>query len=509
MRVLYIDLDCCRADHLGCNGYKRPTSPNLDRIAAEGVTFTHCYCSNSPCLPSRAALFSGRFGFNNGIVTHHGTGEDFRYHDLYNCHWRDASRPMLPMQLWQHGMKTVTFSCFADRHNAWWFAAGWEEMHTFTRKRGQERADEVNAAFLPWFRAHGREDNWFIHLHYWDIHSHYRVPADWVARFRDIPGPAWPDAATIARHQSFYGPRTAVDLYTGYEGRPTGGYARPVETMPDAIRSPEDFKLLIDGYDASIAYADHHVGQVLDLMAELGILEDTAIVVSGDHGDSFGEHGQYMDHGIANEAVHNIPMIVRWPGVTTGCGTRTTAAGGCATRQGKCEETVYNLDLGPTLCELLGMPTPARWDGRSFAPALRGEPFGGWPFQVWDHGIYTLTRAVRTREWLMIRVLHPGLYPYDEPVMLHDMRADPHQAVNLAAERPEVVGELSAMLAQWRQEQLQKGAPCDPLEAMVSQGVFPYYTPERMIERLARTGRGHLIAELKARLNRYHPGRYQ
>jgi arylsulfatase A-like enzyme len=201
-----------------------------------------------------------------------------------------------------------------------------------------------------------------------------------------------------------------------------------------------------------------------------------------------------MDHGIANEAVHNIPMILRWPEVTT--------------KPGRNDAMVYNLDLCPTLCELLGFPTPTRWDGRSFAPALRGESFAGWPYQVWDHGIYTLTRAVRTPDWLMIRVLHPGLYPYDEPVLLHDMRSDPHQAINVAYERPEVVGELSALLADWRQQQLQKGAPCDPLEAMVPQGVFPYYSPEQMVARLEKTGRGRQAAELKRRLNRYDQGHH-
>ena len=494
MRVLYIDLDCCRPDHLSCNGYPRNTSPNIDRIAQQGVTFTHCYCANSPCVPSRASLFSGRFGFNTGVVAHHGTGEAFRYHDIYRGHWRDMERPMLPMQLWQRGMKTVSFSCFHDRHNAWWFTAGWEELHTFTRKRGQERADEVNAAFLPWLRDHGREDNWFIHLHYWDIHTHYRLPDDWPGRFRGQPAPAWPDQETIARHQSFYGPRSAVDLYTGYEGSPGKGLSRPVPYMPDAIRTRDDFVMLIDAYDAAIAYADYHVGQVLDLLDELGILDETAIVVSGDHGDSFGEHGQYMDHGIANEAVHNVPMIVRWPGVTT--------------QPGKCDTMIYAMDLAPTLCDLLGMPVPSRWDGRSFAPALRGDVFAGWPYQVWDHGIYTFTRAVRTPEWLMIRVLHPGLYPYDDPVMLHDMRADPHQAVNLAHERPEKVGELTALMEEWRQEQIRKGGAPDPLEQMVGEGAFLYYSPERMFARLEQTGRAHIIPELKARLNRYQPGRY-
>ena len=241
MRVLYIDLDCCRADHLGANGYHRPTSPNLDRIAGEGVTFSRCYCANSPCLPSRASLFSGRFGFNNGVVGHHGSGEQFR--SLSRGHWRDPDRPLLQQHLWLNGMTTISFSCFADRHNAWWFSAGWEELHTFTRKRGQERADEVNAAFLPWLRDHGRADSWFIHLHYWDIHSHYRVPPEWVERFRDQPPPPWPDQATLDRQQQMYGPRTAVDLYTGYEGGSGGGYRRAIGYMPDAIRTVDDFKI--------------------------------------------------------------------------------------------------------------------------------------------------------------------------------------------------------------------------------------------------------------------------
>jgi hypothetical protein len=127
---------------------------------------------------------------------------------------------------------------------------------------------------------------------------------------------------------------------------------------------------------------------------------------------------------------------------------------------------------------------------------------------VWEHGIYTLTRAIRTPKWLMMHLLHPGVYPYDEPLMLHDIAADPHQQVNLAAERPDVVGDLSARLAQWRQEQLQKSGRPDPLEEMIPYGPFLYYKPEQMIARLERTGRAHRVPALKARLARYHPGRF-
>ncbi|MFN2111024.1 MAG: sulfatase-like hydrolase/transferase, partial [Anaerolineae bacterium] len=73
MRILYIDIDTLRPDHLGCYGYHRNTSPNLDALAQNGVRFKNCYTSDAPCLPSRTALWSGRFGFHTGVVNHGGT----------------------------------------------------------------------------------------------------------------------------------------------------------------------------------------------------------------------------------------------------------------------------------------------------------------------------------------------------------------------------------------------------------------------------------------------------
>ena len=78
MRILYLDLDTLRPDHLGCYGYHRNTSPNIDRIAAEGVRFDNYHCSDAPCLPSRTALMTGRFGIHTGVVGHGGTAADMR-----------------------------------------------------------------------------------------------------------------------------------------------------------------------------------------------------------------------------------------------------------------------------------------------------------------------------------------------------------------------------------------------------------------------------------------------
>src|SRR5687767_4730820 len=76
MRILYIDIDSLRADHIGCYGYHRETTPNIDAMGREGVRFDRCYASDVPCLPSRTALITGRFGIHNGVVTHGGTAAD-------------------------------------------------------------------------------------------------------------------------------------------------------------------------------------------------------------------------------------------------------------------------------------------------------------------------------------------------------------------------------------------------------------------------------------------------
>ena len=78
MRLILFDLDCLRPDHLGCYGYARPTSPNIDRLASQGMRFNRHFCAASPCLPSRAGLSSGRLGIHNGVVSNVGAGARFR-----------------------------------------------------------------------------------------------------------------------------------------------------------------------------------------------------------------------------------------------------------------------------------------------------------------------------------------------------------------------------------------------------------------------------------------------
>jgi choline-sulfatase len=119
MRILWLDLDTLRPDHLGCYGYARETSPNIDRISREGVRFEQCHCSDAPCLPSRAALVSGQFGFRTGVVGHGGTAADMRSEGARRGFVTDFARQdSLWQQFRQAGMWTASVSPFAERHSA-------------------------------------------------------------------------------------------------------------------------------------------------------------------------------------------------------------------------------------------------------------------------------------------------------------------------------------------------------------------------------------------------------
>lgn len=124
MRLLYIDIDSLRPDYLGCYGYHRDTSPNIDAVARQGVRFDNCYITDAPCLPSRTAMWSGRAGFHTGVVGHGGRAAQPRiegpsrgfYDQFGTTSWMRALRLA--------GLHTATISSFGERHGAWHWYAG-------------------------------------------------------------------------------------------------------------------------------------------------------------------------------------------------------------------------------------------------------------------------------------------------------------------------------------------------------------------------------------------------
>ena len=485
MRVLLIDIDSQRPDHLGCYGYHRDTSPNIDRIAARGTRFDSCYVSDSPCVPGRASLFGGMFGINNGVATHWGPGSHYRLPaDIHLAREGGLTLTMARNFLAQ-GYYTASISSFADRHHAFWHTSGFREYHHHTLKTGNETADEVNAAALPVLERICPGPDWLLHVNYWDPHRMYRVPPEWMTKFAGQPAPDWPDQAALDSQQQLTGPFTPPAVVP-YRDRETG------EIVQRRFDRLSDFEEWNDGYDGSIAFVDHHIGQLLETLERNGVLEDTCIIVTADHGEAQGEQGIYGDHCNGYEAPHHIPLIISWPGRVEAGAAR--------------DEFVYSLDIAPTLCELAGISGQPGWDGQSLAPLLGAPSEGEFSARnqlVLSHGLYACQRSVRDRDWFMTRTFHPGLFDYP-PLSLYDMRTDPHQTKNVAADNPAVVAELDHHLSAWTHRHAGRpGHPGDPMAQVIETGPFKYVPFDYWMDFLNEQGRPEAAATIRNRLRNW------
>ena len=484
MRVLFLDLDTLRPDHLGCYGYQRDTSPHIDAIAEQGVRFEHYHCSDAPCLPSRAALMAGRFGFHTGIVGHGGTAADMRLTGPTRGFRDPLQHDCLPAIFRRANMKTVSISPFAERHSAWWFNAGFNEVYN-TGLGGMESAEQITPTALDWIARHAQEDDWLLHINYWDPHSPYRAPADFGNPFAGEPLPAWFNEEVIAKHRQMVGPHGARELAM------FSNYADPAyPRYPGEISDLADMRHFIDGYDCGIRYMDAHLGQLFAALAAQGVLDDLAIIITSDHGENLGELGIYAEHATADEITTRIPMIIRWPGIAAG----------------QVDDGLhYNLDLAPTVAELLGIPASPRWDGRSYAPALHGTPCGREAL-VLSQCAHVCQRGVRFGPWLYMRTYHDGyhLFPLE---MLFNLPADPHEQHEIAAEHPAICRDGAARLLRWEEEMLATmpaGYTVDPLRTVLAEG-GPEHTHGALAgycAYLAESERAWAIPELRRR----HPG---
>ena len=485
MRLLYIDIDTLRPDHLGCYGYHRNTSPNIDAVANRGVRFESVYTSDSPCLPSRTALGAGQFGIRNGVIGHGGaTAEPFS-EGASRGFWSRIAMKSWARQFRNAGIPTTTISTFAERHAAYHWLAGFSESIN-VGKGCMEIADLVTTQALDWIERKARTPDWFCHVHIWDPHTPYRTPADFGDPFEGEPIPAWYTDEVRARHWDLPGPHSAQEI-SGFSDK---GYYESFLRQPMSIPDMRQVKAMLDGYDTGIRYADLHVGRWLNALADAGVLDETAIMISSDHGETFGELGTYCDHHFADEHVNHVQLILDWPGVPGAQGGRVA--------RGK----HYHLDIAATTLELAGAQVPSDWDGISFADdLLQGREPSGRDHLVLSHGAWTAQRSVRFGDHLYIRTLHDSFHGLDDE-MLFDVVQDPHEQTNLFSQKPQLVAEASHLLESWRDNCLTtSGSGIDPMDTLMAEG-GPWHVRGRLLgyaERLRVTGRSAWAEDLLAK----------
>jgi arylsulfatase A-like enzyme len=407
--ILFFTFDTTRADHTSAYGYARPTTPNLVKLAAEGVRFDAAYAPMATTLPSHTTMFSGLLPRTHGA--------------LKNGLPVDPSVPLLSEALSNAGYRTAAFlSSFAvsksfglnrgfktydDNFNdgaCKWQVTRWEGIKLegdFCR-----RGDLTRQAAVKWLEQSGYlpdengksaptpQEPFFVWVHFFDPHNPYDPPEDQVKLF------------------------------------------------PPSGDPPSELASDIAHYDAAIHFADQEMGKLVERLATAGKLDDTLVIVAGDHGEGLMDHG-WMLHGlqIYEEAVH-VPFVFRWP-ARLPRGKRIT-------------EPVELADLTPTLLEMTGaqMPTGAHaLEGMSLAPALtasarldaqrpvllqrrfyESEAEKGVPVKGNKH-------ALRVGNWKYIEAKDEGTFE------LYDLASDPHEKNNLFDQNKDRREALATQLA--------------------------------------------------------------
>lgn len=481
MKIVIIDVDSLRPDHLGCYGYHRNTSPTIDKLAEEGIRFTNYYTSDAPCLPSRTALTTGKMGIRTGLVNHGGTASKLKVSEQHLDFKDNLDRFSLPGLFRQKGMETTLVSTFAERHAAWHFNAGWNNVIN-VGKLGDEIASDITPIALNYLKEKEGKDDWVLYLNYWDPHTPYRTPEEYGEPFKEAPLPEWLTQEKLEEDRNKVGPHSAreVDMYWN---KPIPGFPRHISELTDMT----DTRKLIDGYDTGVKYMDDHLNKVMDELKRQGIEEEVTIILTGDHGENLGELGIYAEHATADHYTCNIPMIIKSPLVT----------------KGRVDNGLhYSLDLLPTLADLLEAEAYEDWDGQSFVETLKTGMEAGRDNLILSQQAHVCQRSVRFGDWLYIRTHHDGYHLFDKH-QLFNLKEDPHETVNRAKEKPAVVKEAVYLLNEWHDEMMKKmNEPVDPMWTVLKEG-GPFHANghlEMYIEdRLTPTGRTQAAEKLKAR----------
>lgn len=373
--VLLVVIDAMRGDRLGASGYRRPTTPGLDRLAQEGVSFPHAFSNASWTKPAMATLFTSLYpsshfairAANEPLAGDRGIalGDDLQtMAELYSA----------------GGYRTGAFLVQPHLTSQLGFGQGFE---TFQRLRGKSAARQ-NELLREWI-AQPDPRPFFAWLHYLDVHWPYdRRPGHDLTAF----------GSTVVDPEP---PRTQLDS---------------LENWKDRFLSPANLAGLVSRYDLGVAFVDEQLRDLVRGLESQGLLADTVVVVTADHGEGFLEHGE-LGHGFTpyDEQIR-VPLIFRLPerfGAKTGS-----------------RETVVSLvDLLPTLLDLSGLPLPGDLQGTSFRGVLAGreEP---------DRLVFTQTefgRSVRSATHKLVAIDSSHLE-------LYDLRSDPEEHHDLVAGGP-------------------------------------------------------------------------
>jgi len=439
--IVIVAIDTLRPDHLGCYGYDRATSPEIDALAAESIVFEGAFAAGIPTMPSFTTLLTGLHPYRHGIVSHISKR-------------RLAEKILsLPQLLKQRGYITAAYDNLVVQGNGRgsWFARGYDYYSGFVYKPFTDQGRQLTERALN-FIQDDTEHSLFLFMHYWDPHTPYG-PLPPYDMLHYEPGSSSTQLAEVK------------NLHPSY-------YAALLRSMK--LRYPDDYAYIVAQYDGEISQVDVEVGRLIQSLKVRGNWDNTIFLLLSDHGECFGEGGFYFDHHGLYDAVTHIALLLRLPDQ----------------KARRIKALVSHEDILPTLSELVGLPElPYPLTGTSIVPLLSGKSDTVRSWIISAESTRQASLALRTLDWKIILPIVedaqgqplPDFYGNlrsAEP-FLFDLRSDFGEQRNLSRDHPGKLTEMLTTLAEWRAEMARITGEPDPIQ---SQGLtLPY---ARFMERV-------------------------
>jgi arylsulfatase len=371
--IVLVSLDTTRADHLSCYGYEIETSPRLDELAAQSLVFERAISTSSWTLPAHASMFTGKFTSGHGarydpngpLNLSHGIGGQV---DAYRVRGLATNETTLAGVLAEYGYATGAVVAGPWMKSAFTLDKGFDHYDDARIDSVTGRlAEDVTDSALAWLDEIGERPA-FAFLNYYDAHSPYGAPEPYTFKY-----------------------------------------------LQDATREGFDFEdrsRWIELYDAEIAYADHHLGRFLDGLRERGLYDDALIVVTADHGEHFGEQGEW-GHGrfLFRQGIH-VPFVAKLPGQVP---ERRT-------------EHIQAVDIMPLILDELGLPIPEGIQGG--VPPDVGHPIVAEIYPLDFVSAAGFWRALYKDDW-------KAIWNSNGDHRLYNLAADPMESNNLVNETGE------------------------------------------------------------------------
>ncbi len=442
--VLWITVDTLRADHLSSYGYPRQTSPEIDRLAAQGVRFDQASSQWPKTTPSFASMFTASYAKDNRIVRKVGIPLPCRYETVAEALRRRGYGTYAVVSNGAVGSDFYFDQGFGT------FVETWKLPHGGSASGGADpnRAEAVTNLAIGVADRIDRRKPFFLWVHYIDPHWPYSPPLPYRDRFQK---------------DRFFDPTEKIAVARGKARQEMMGIGEG-----QVVDGHDDLAFYVARYDAEIAYADAQIGRLLAALRGKGLMGRTMTVLTADHGESLGDHRYFFDHGrFGFQTCLRVPLIVSYPGVL-------------APRVDR--DPVELLDLAPTFLEAAGarLPGGAWKEGLSLARRLRGLPpektapeasnasgagpatarapavpphpglaFSEAGYELDDHWM----KIVRDRRFKLIyaQMLPDQRWTGGDGVrfVLYDLARDPGETRNVAAELPQEAERLKRALWQW------------------------------------------------------------